>query len=702
MSLSLEWVAAGMCLVLGLVMLVSRPSALSSWLFFAGMLLLASDRLLIRLDGMTVSSVDIGAYGHASMLVKSMIPGVWLAFSVVYARGASREFLKRWKWGLIASILIPAALLGVFPEGFARTVDSDIVGTWRFSGAGKVWVGALLTITLGVLINIEQTFRASVGMTRWRIKYLILGLALIFGVELYVLSQMLLFSGHYPGLERLKLVGLPLGCLLIGVGLVRSSFATFDIYPSRTLLQGSFTAILAGVYFVVVGLLARWVERLGGADLFPVQALILLLGFVGIAVLFLSERFRAAVRRIISHHFRRPEHDFRKIWTEFTRRTTSVLDAPTLGKNAAEVIAESFHSLGVTVFGSGLQTQGLQWLASTEKCEATGRAWLDPGCVAGFAQREHPFGLENETGPWAHSLRKACPRKFEHGGDRLVVPLVAADRLVGAIVLADRVNGIPYSHEEVVLLKCIGDQLASALLNCSLVEEISKAKELEAFQTLSTFFVHDLKNAANGLKLMLHNLPTHFDDPEFRSDTIKGMSRMVERINRLVLKLSSLRCELQLAPVPCRVDLLAAEVLDEIRARLAGCQSLRRELSPVPELLLDVESMRSVVTNLVLNAIEALNGEGEIRVGTRLEPNGVLLEVADTGCGMTREFISNRLFRPLHSTKTGGLGIGMFQCWKIIEAHSGAITVESEPGKGTRFIVLLPLSSSTTLNQKRS
>ena len=273
-------------------------------------------------------------------------------------------------------------------------------------------------------------------------------------------------------------------------------------------------------------------------------------------------------------------------------------------------------------------------------------------------------------------------------------PLVAAERLVGLMVLADRVNGVPYSHEELDLLKCIGDQLAGGLLNCSLTDEVLQAKELEAFQTLSTFFVHDLKNAANGLNLMLQNLPNHFDDPEFRSDAIHGVGRIVERINQLILKLGSLRRELQLRPVPCRLDLVCAEVLDGMEAAMDGKKRLERELRPVPVQLLDLEAMRSVVTNLVANAREALNGGGNVKVATRLEGKGVVLAVDDNGCGMSPDFVRTLLFRPFHSTKTNGLGIGMFQCKKIIEAHGGSISVESQPGKGTRFTILLPLDTN--------
>ena len=104
-----------------------------------------------------------------------------------------------------------------------------------------------------------------------------------------------------------------------------------------------------------------------------------------------------------------------------------------------------------------------------------------------------------------------------------------------------------------------------------------------------------------------------------------------------------------------------------------------------------------MVTNLVLNATEAVSGNGQVRIATD-EANGcAVITVADNGCGMTAEFIRRSLFRPFQTTKKSGLGIGMFQSKMIVEAHGGRITATSEPGKGTVFQVLLPVASKAPL-----
>ena len=255
--------------------------------------------------------------------------------------------------------------------------------------------------------------------------------------------------------------------------------------------------------------------------------------------------------------------------------------------------------------------------------------------------------------------------------------------------LGDRVGGAPFLEQDFDLLKCVGDQVAASLRNAELSQKLLQAREHEAFQTMSTFFVHDLKNTASTLNLMLQNLPVHFDDPAFREDALRGVAKTVAHINDLIGRLSALRHGLEIRP--------AATDLNEVVAKaLAGWGKaaevdLVTELAPLPKVLLDQEQMLKVVTNLVLNATEAVPKNGRVRIDTSQINGWAALTVADNGCGMSAEFVRRSLFRPFQTTKKRGFGIGMFQSKMIVEAHRGRIEVESEPGKGTTFRVLLPL-----------
>ena len=161
--------------------------------------------------------------------------------------------------------------------------------------------------------------------------------------------------------------------------------------------------------------------------------------------------------------------------------------------------------------------------------------------AAGLRVRSSPFDLEGVNEPWAEELRQLNPTTFPNGGNRWCVPLRAGEQSLGALVLADRVNGASYTVEQLQLLQCIADQMTSVLLNLRLANEVARSREMDAFRTMSAFFVHDLKNTAASLNLMLKNLPVHFDDPAFREDALRGIGNTARRIDEMIGRLSALR-----------------------------------------------------------------------------------------------------------------------------------------------------------------
>jgi putative PEP-CTERM system histidine kinase len=283
--------------------------------------------------------------------------------------------------------------------------------------------------------------------------------------------------------------------------------------------------------------------------------------------------------------------------------------------------------------------------------------------------------------------------QFRTGGSPICVPLVGGESWLGVIVLADRVRGLCYSAEEMDLLKCIGEQVAATLLKLRLTEEIMERKELEAFQTMSAFLIHDLKNAASTLGLMLENLPAHFDNPAFRQDAFRGIGSAASRINDLINRMNALRHELRLNPAELDLNLVVTEALSNLNGTLNT--NLVTKFDQIPKVSADRQQLQSVFTNLLLNARDAVGMNGRITIATTRRGEWVALSVSDNGCGMTEQFIKHSLFRPFRSTKKKGLGIGMFQSKTIVEAHHGKIHVESELGIGTTFRVMLPLKYQT-------
>ena len=672
--------------------------SLATLCFSAGMLVFAVENLFGAIENVVLAPEKAAFWETLALVAKSFLPGVWLTFSLTYSRANYRDFLVRSRWLVIAAFLIPLLSLAVFymPFFYVVVYDGSMPG-WglRLSEPAKFLNVLLLVSTVLILMNIERTFRAAVGTMRWRIKFLVLGLGVIFGARIYTRSQALLFSDYNPSQLSVEATALLIGCALIAVAYFRTGFSEIDVYPSRAVLHTSVTVLLTGAYLFVVGVLAQVVARFGGTAGFPIAAFVVLLGVAIMAVLFLSERARQSLQLFISRHFKRPQHDFRQIWARFTQNLSVALDETALGTIAARLISETFGALSVSTWLIDQQGERLIRVSSTSNTE---QAHADnfTSSVAGkevnspeLTKLSRPFDLGRAKEKWARDLIEKSKGQFRGGGSPICVPLIGGEHWLGAIVLADRVRGLGYSAEEMDLLKCIGEQVAASLLKLRLTEEIMERKEVEAFQTMSAFLVHDLKNAASTLGLMLENLPTHFDNPAFREDALRGIGSAASRINDLINRMNALRHELRLKPAELDLNLVVTEALANLNGTLDT--SLVTRFDQIPRISADRQQLQSVFTNLLFNARDAVGMNGRITVETARQGEWVALSVSDNGCGMTEQFIKNSLFRPFRSTKKKGLGIGMFQSKTIVEAHHGKIHVDSELGVGTTFRVMLPL-----------
>ncbi len=688
-----------MAAVLAVAALARRPASIPKITFALGMLLLAAETSCAFAFSRAPHLTHQAAWLQWRLLATSLVPPIWVLFSLTYARGNYHEFLLRWRWRVAAITALPVFLAAFFLDDYLFTQRiapaADLARTFFLR-----WPGALIQVTslagaVLVLMNLERTFRSAVGVMRWRLKYTVLGVAVIFGERVYSHSQTFLSSTLEPSLLVLDAIAVTLGGLLILVGVLRAGFFKVDVYPSHTLLSNSITAIFVGAYLLAVGVLAKWVgnveHQLG--TVWQAATVIVLLAALGMVLL--SDRTRQAFRIFVSRHLRRPTYDYRQIWAQFTDRTASIVNPDDYARTVVKWIAETCSALSVTLWLVDESRRRLFFAASTSLVDGDGARVLPventAEIIEQMRQQPAPVDIDGAAEAWAQALRRINPDHFELGGHRIGAPLMARGQLVGLLMVGDRVAGRPFSSEDLDLLKCVADQLASAMLNFRLGQHLMESKQLEAFQAMSAFFVHDLKNTASTLSLMLQNLPVHFDNPEFRQDALRAVGKTVDHINDLIQRLGLLRRELEVRAA----DIDLNDALVDALAGFGEPSGIRlfRSFGNVPKVRADREQIAKVVTNLLLNAREALQGKpGEIHLETLREGDWAVIVVRDDGCGMSQDFVEKQLFKPFQTTKKRGIGIGMFHSRMIVEAHHGRIEVETEPGAGTTFRVLLPMA----------
>jgi putative PEP-CTERM system histidine kinase len=671
---------------------IRKNRTTAGWILCGGMLLLSltslCDGFLLRAG----NAADAAFWERISQFVSLPAPAAWLAFSLCYARGNSAEFLFKWRYTLVAALLLPLGL--AILTGLPVTAHPMEAGPGWWVPFGTS-LGALNLLALGTYVlavsNLEKTLRAAAGTVQWRIKFAVLGLAFIFAARIYTATQGMLFSGRGTDLVVVEALSLILGCTLLVLGYARRGFADLDVYPSRAVLQSSVTILLVGGYLVAVGVLAQALGHLGAMHAFRAQAFLVLIATIFLGVLLLSSRLRLQVRQVVTRHFHRPAHDYREVWTKLTQSLSTTLDQRELAERSARLIAGTFDVLSVDVWTVDPARQALILGASTtglgSEAQPGTEATVKPPSFQDVLS-SRPVNLDDKAPAWARVLGALGSSQFRKGGSQACVPLIANEELIGIILLSDRVDGRPYELDEFDMLQCIGDQVAAAILRIRMTSELMLSKELEAFQTMSAFFVHDLKNAAASLSLTLENLPVHFNDPAFRSDAFRGIGRTVTRIHQLIARLSTLRNQLELRPTEVDLNELVVQAFQQLAPE--DIARVTHELRPLPKVKADPEQLQSVISNLLLNARDAVHGEGHIRIQTCSRDGHAILSIEDDGCGMSEQFMRDSLFRPFQSTKKNGLGIGMFQSRQIIKAHCGSIDVESALGHGTRFRVSLP------------
>jgi putative PEP-CTERM system histidine kinase len=661
--------------------------------FAIGMLILAGESLVSGLITRATSNLEIIKWQNLWMMLASFVPAPWLLFSVCYARGDHEVSIRRWRAGVLGSLLIPCVLY-LAANGAVLTVQP---GTSQFR---LPWAGVSLNLAsivglVLILTNLERTFRGSVGIMRWRIKYMMLGLGVLFVFRLYSETQTLLYSTLEPTLQQVASGVLLLSCLLMSISLFRNKLFDVDVYPSHAVLYRSLTVLLTGIYLVVVGFVAQVVKYVGSELAFPFRAFLVLVALVALAVALLSERIRRQLHQFVSRHFRRPVYDYRQAWSTFTAQTGSKVDEGAFSRAVVTWMAETFRVLSVNVWILSDNKDRFRLGGSTALTESTaaeleseGQDWSP--LIRAMVARPLPVDIDETTEQWVLGLRQLNPGFFPEAGNRVCMPLCAGDELLAVLILGDRVSGLPFSTEDLDLLKCVGDQVAAGLLRFQLSRRLLGAKELEAFQTMSAFFVHDLKNTASTLSLMLQNLRDHFGNPDFREDALRAVGRSVQHLDELIGRLSQLRQELRMNPEPKQLSAVVERAISQ--AGVMPQVEMRIDFQPIPDVQIDGEQFLKVVLNLILNARDAMDGRGQLRLGVSATNDWATLTVSDTGAGMSPEFIRKSLFRPFQTTKKRGLGIGMFQSKMIVDGHGGRMEVESTLGVGTTFRVHLPLN----------
>ena len=677
-----------------------EPASFASRMLVLAMAALAGDALCTGFSLHAQHSLQVVVWQRSGMMARTVALLSLTLFSLTYARVNFREFLRWWRWPLS---LIGAVLVGLAVSGWNDCVTtlrlSENDSGWRLGlgRSGSFTLSLQLVLAVAALMNMERTLQAAVGTLRWKVKFVTLGAGVVLAAQIYTITQTLILGAVTPLLGEINLAAMVAGGALVIASLFRAQLGDGDLYISTHLIFRSLTILIVGGYLVAVGGAAKlFFDKGDDCTFLPFKFLLLLAALVALGIALLSDRLRQRAKLLLSRHLLRPRYDHRQVWATLIGRTSQAETAPSFCQETTNWISETFEIMSVTIWLIDESVAKLSFGGSTRGPES--QAITPTGAnihslTRGLRANGDLIDLESTTGDWIELIKHLSPDMFHLGGPQLCLPLLAGQDMVGMMVMTDRVQRLPLTAEELDLIRTIAAHVAARLYVFRLSEQVLQAKQMEAFQAMSAFFVHDLKNTASTLSLMLQNLPTHFDDPAFRHDALRAVAKSVDRINAIIAKLALFRQGMAITPTPADLNTVVTATLAEMTVP-AGID-VHHALRPLPAIPLDCEQIRKVLLNLLLNACDAMPDGGSLVVETELHEPWVLLTVADNGIGMSVDFLRRSLFHPFKTSKPQGLGIGLFHAKVIVESHGGRIEVESEPEKGSQFKVWLPVKGGT-------
>jgi len=622
-----------------------RAFALAAELLRMGALLLVGSALIGRSAGESDPATQRRAQAGALVAVLGAA-GAWLGFSGVEPSAG------------------PAVLVGLGP-------------------LGSVLYALLLVGLVIALAQLESVLRASRDPFRFRIKFVVVGLAALAGFELYVCSQTLLLGawrlshasvGGYVALVSVGLVA-------YGIGRLRLARTLGRVAVTPQMVYGSFTLLAVGLYLLGVGLLGEVLRLFGRSASVSTTELVGFLLTTLLVVGLTSRAVRARFKHFVARNFLRSRYDYRTKWLEVT-------DAFRSAESVDEILDRLLDLLART-FGTGRLSIWLRFDAD-ERFHQVRSVNVEE---APPLPRDHPVVDAIAAGDGPVELKTAAPEPFfEATRAVLAVPLRGAGELVGFVALGAAPTAAGYDLDDRDLLRAIAHQVGVLLAQAQLGEERQASAELDALNRFTAFYLHDFKNLTARLSLVAQNAATHGDDPEFRAQAMGTVSRTAEQMTELITQLS------RRAPGHGRVAAVDLRALVEGTIASLGpgfgarLEPSRREAGDV---LAVPEQLQQVVLNLVLNAKQASERVGMAEdcpaVVVRVEGGDarVRLEVADRGPGIPPERLRN-LFQPFQSGTPGGFGIGLYESKRIVESYHGTLRVESAPGEGARVVVDLP------------
>ena len=586
----------------------------------------------------------------------------------------------------ITLIIIAPALIALFAPYLLA-----INPAWSFL--------VLIILSLEVLVLLEVVYRQA-GREQWTFKPLIiyLGATNLFEFVTYANATMVnqVEIGYIAARGYIYFLLMP----LLVISIRRIHHWGIDIFISRDVVLHSSLLLVAGGYLFVMAVVGYAINYVGGNWGATVQIILVVMSFALLATVFLSNAFRTKIKVFITKHFFANQFDYRVEWVKLTQWLTRA------GDSSSDVYHAGLTGLlNAIQYESGMlfkvNANGYERVAEASPIRSTineAKGSATYATLETLAQYSDKNGWIIDTDaylvkPFDYDGLKLDRDALKEWGYQLFVPFLKDGGLWGFAVLApgDK-EKISLNWEVKDYLTAVSEQVGTYMQHHEAAQVVAENAQFAAFNRMSAFVLHDLKNVLAQVDLILANAQQHKHNPEFIDDTFETLEHTKARMEKMLKQLTDKKAVQE----GVDAELLLSDIAKDVVS--SRCLSLK----PIPKVhvlketavMVDKEKVANVFYHLISNAQQATGDDGEVDVviTANSDSNTQLVMIEDTGEGMEKSFIEERLFKPFDTTKgNAGMGIGAYDAKTYIESIGGKLTVQSEPGRGSCFTLHFPI-----------
>lgn len=640
--------------------------------------------------------------------ILSSISLVFLNNNVMHKRDSTKLSVYFTKFTPVSLTILAGLTAAVLVFSFELQYDSTIDRFYNKSFQFSPILLLIIGLYLYSAFLLENTYRFAKEYQRRVARLFFIPMAIILIYSLFYFTCICLYNQLNVVLLETGLIiqGISFPIMLIGFFKYRLSHE--QVMIPRNTVYTSFSLLLSGAAFLAIGL-TSYLFKILHIDFkwFESTLIIFTCSFL-LFLLLSSGNMRRRIILFVNRNFYSIKYDYRD---QFFRLHQAYVYGTNLDESVVNLVENMKYAVAAKDAYVFLRDPHNNSYSMKKNMEySTEMPVVLPGndpIVLAFEQNSEPLDLIHSSHKERErQLLSTMQTEIQRLSPSVIFPIPYNNSTIGFLLID--IGARELDSEDKLFVKAFAQAIGSTCYKDFQQQEKIEISQFQSFNQVVSFVVHDIKNQIATLSLLATNADTYIDNPDFQKSLTRSIKTCSDNLSVLVEKLSSSRKGITMslqsqAVLPILENIVNSTLVNSYK----DIQIQWIEKKPCSANI-DSNALVQVFLNLIKNALEAMSNCGTLRLHcsapvdshleitkrfnlpqSAFETKNAIIFIEDTGCGMTKEFLETKLFKPFETTKDKGIGIGLYQCKIYIEKMNGVLLCDSELKRGTAFCIIL-------------